>query len=110
MLVKKDSESMGFDDGVLRIVGVRDVKITDRSTVKPHLHVDVEEIYYILEGSGMMMVGDKDRKVARGDLIYVPPRQIHTISHTGRKPLRFITLSICVCREPEGRDHLHYIG
>jgi quercetin dioxygenase-like cupin family protein len=45
-------------------------------------HVDpYEEIYYILEGEGMMMVGGKSRKVSRGDAIWIPFGAAHSLEN-----------------------------
>ena len=43
--------------------------------VTPHRHREIEEIYYIVEGRGVMTVGDERQEVAAGDAI-----------HAGRRP------------------------
>jgi len=40
--------------------------------VTPHHHRELEEIYYILSGSGLMTVGHESVRVRIGDAIYVP--------------------------------------
>lgn len=60
--------------------------------IEPHQHVDVEEVYYILEGKGEVEIGEERRPVSQGDAIYLPPRKTHTLKNTGTYPLRFICI------------------
>lgn len=60
----------------------------------PHYHRLTEEIYYILEGTGRMLLGDDDqRDVGPGDAIAIPPGVVHTIWNTGEDTLKFL----CCC-------------
>lgn len=61
-------------------------------SVSPHHHREMEEIYYVLAGSGLMSVGDEQSEVAAGDAIYVPRGARHTLANTGREPLRLIVI------------------
>ena len=65
---------------------------TGRSTT-PHHHVRTEEIYYILQGQGLMRVGDQSGAVAAGDAIAIPPGEVHQITNTGSGVLKFL----CCC-------------
>jgi len=47
--------------------------------VAPHIHADSEEFYFILEGRGIMRVGNEKKEVAPRDLVYIPPNTEHTI-------------------------------
>ncbi|HEY6330769.1 MAG TPA: cupin domain-containing protein [Blastocatellia bacterium] len=58
--------------------------------VAPHRHRETEEVYYILEGSGTMMVGEESRPVSGGDAIYIPIGMSHTLHNTGTEPLRLL--------------------
>ena len=58
--------------------------------VTPHHHREIEEIYYILSGRGVMTVGDEKREVAAGDCIYVPRRSRHTLENTGAEPMKLL--------------------
>ena len=58
-----------------------------------HHHLKTEEIYYILEGSGRMQVGDESRDVGPGDAIAIPPGAFHQIANTGDAALKFL----CCC-------------
>jgi mannose-6-phosphate isomerase-like protein (cupin superfamily) len=58
--------------------------------VTPHHHRQLEEIYYILEGSGRMTVGDEQRDVEAGDAIFVPRGSLHSLANTGNVPIRLL--------------------
>ncbi len=62
-------------------------------STEPHHHVRTEEIYYVLEGSGSMRIGDEAREVGPGDAIAIPPGATHQITNTGTSTLRFL----CCC-------------
>ena len=44
-----------------------------------HVHDDFEQIYYILEGWGSMMIGGTVHQVAEGDTVYLPAGLEHQI-------------------------------
>jgi mannose-6-phosphate isomerase-like protein (cupin superfamily) len=58
--------------------------------VTPHHHRELEEIYYITSGRGMMTVGDDSREVVSGDAVYVPRGQKHSLRNTGSEPIRLL--------------------
>src|SRR5215467_9232159 len=55
------------------------------ATVTPHHHEVIEEIYYIIEGDGVMKIDDEDRGVGPGDAIYIPRFSRHTMTNTGER-------------------------
>jgi mannose-6-phosphate isomerase-like protein (cupin superfamily) len=59
-------------------------------SVTPHHHAVLEEVYYILSGTGVMTIGDEQRAVGAGDAIYIPTGQRHTLTNTGTEPLRML--------------------
>ena len=47
-------------------------------------HVDpMEEIYFILSGSGLMHVGEDSREVGPGDAVWIPTGSSHGLENTG---------------------------
>ena len=59
-------------------------------TVTPHHHREIEEIYYVVAGRGLMTVGSQQQEVAAGDAVYVPRRHRHTLTNTGTEPIRLL--------------------
>lgn len=64
-----------------------------------HLHRKTEELYFILEGSGEMTLGDRHFTVSAGDTICIAPGTAHRIRNTGTGRLRIL----CSCT-PAYRD------
>ena len=70
-----------------------EARVAPGQRTTPHFHHQTEEIYYILEGSGEMRIGDESRDVGPGDAIAIPPGAVHTILNTGSVTLTFL----CCC-------------
>jgi quercetin dioxygenase-like cupin family protein len=53
---------------------------------KIEAHIDpYEEIYYILEGKGEMLVGKYTREVKKGDAIFIPKGDVHALFNNDRE-------------------------
>jgi len=49
-------------------------------------HIDpYEEVYYLLQGQGVMTVGDEQQKVAAGDAIWLPYGIPHSLENDGNE-------------------------
>ena len=44
---------------------------------RPHVQKDMDEVFYILEGSAKMLVGDKVETAEKGDLVFIPRGTVH---------------------------------
>lgn len=60
------------------------------AAVGRHHHVETEEIYYILQGTGRMTVGSEVREVEAGDAVFIPRRETHTLENTGTVPMTIL--------------------
>lgn len=60
--------------------------------VTPHRHRQIEEIYYIVSGRGLMTVGAETREVGAGDAVYIPRGNRHTLKNTGADPIKVILI------------------
>jgi mannose-6-phosphate isomerase-like protein (cupin superfamily) len=58
-----------------------------------HFHKKTEETYYILKGSGSMIVSGKEFSVTAGQACYLAPGDIHSIENRGENDLEF--LAVC---------------
>lgn len=54
-----------------------------------HRH-EVEEGFYVLDGSGVVVVGGQERLVATGSFCIMPAREFHTVRNTGGAVLRLV--------------------
>lgn len=50
------------------------------------------EIYYILEGSGILKINEKSFVVKKNDSVYVPPMSEQYIKNSGEGDLRFLCI------------------
>jgi mannose-6-phosphate isomerase-like protein (cupin superfamily) len=71
-----------------------------------HRHLKSEEIYYIIEGEGLLTVGPETAAVTAGDAVCIPPRTAHEIENTGSTPLRFL----CCASPPYRHDDTRLIS
>lgn len=62
-------------------------------TTQKHFHKQTEEIYFILEGSGQMFLGDEVFEVRAGDSVLINPGTTHCIQNNAPEILRFL----CCC-------------
>jgi mannose-6-phosphate isomerase-like protein (cupin superfamily) len=50
-----------------------------------------EQVYFILEGGGLMTVGDETQRVGHGDCIFIPTGQPHGLKNDGATTLRYFS-------------------
>lgn len=50
-----------------------------------------QQVYVVVTGEGRMGVGDEERDVRRGDLVFVPPGVRHGITNTGSDTLIYVS-------------------
>lgn len=50
-----------------------------------------EQVYVVVEGRVLMRVGDAERVVAAGDLVYIPSGTAHSISNTSDRLLTYVS-------------------
>ena len=86
-------ELLAYRNSCIRKQSLAEARLKPGTSTTPHFHKEVEEIYFILEGEGMMKIGDQTSVVHSGDAIAIPPGAIHTISNVGPGLLRFL----CTC-------------
>ena len=55
-----------------------------------HSHDDMEEVYYVIQGKGRMIVGKAEYEIKTGDAIYVPFGFFHTTYNIGILPLQLL--------------------
>lgn len=60
-------------------------------TSKPH-KLKTSEVYYILEGEGIMHINGESERVKPGQAIYIPPNSKQYIRNSGRTELKFLCI------------------
>ena len=61
-----------------------------------------EEVYFILEGTGEMCLGEERMVLTAGQTVYIPPSVFHQLTNIGETPLRMV-----YCYGPAG-DVAHW--
>ncbi len=73
--------------GSKRFTGFGLLEIPPNGVFPPHTHPDREEIYYVLSGSGAIVIEDKEVPATKGLTIYVSGEAPHGIKNETDKPL-----------------------
>ncbi len=74
-----------------------------KKEVKLHKHITHSETIIILEGTGVMNLGDKNFEVKKGDIIFVPENTPHSVKVTSEIPLKVISIQ---APEFDGKDRV----
>ena len=61
--------------------------------VQEHSHKIQEQIYYVLEGEGILTVGKKEHLMRPHDYVYLPPGVRHRFTNTGLSGLVFLVVT-----------------
>jgi mannose-6-phosphate isomerase-like protein (cupin superfamily) len=78
------------------------VTLDPRGGQVPWHNHEQEEIYFMVEGTGEMCLGEERRTVTAGQAVYVPSGIFHQLTNIGDRPLRMI-----YCYAPAG-DVAHW--
>src|SRR5262245_44343231 len=54
-----------------------------------HSHV-YDEVVYILEGEGVLHLGDEETELSPGSCIHLPPLVLHSLENSGSSPMRVL--------------------
>jgi mannose-6-phosphate isomerase-like protein (cupin superfamily) len=68
----------------------------------PWHNQEQEEVYFILEGTAEMCLGEERRTLTAGQAVYIPPRVFHQLTNIGATPCRML-----YCYGPAG-DVAHW--
>ncbi|MDD5602512.1 MAG: cupin domain-containing protein [Eubacteriales bacterium] len=66
------------------------IEIKPGCSIGTHEHVDEEEIYYVIKGSGTVNDNGTIRKLSAGDAVITGGGESHSIENTGEEPLEMI--------------------
>ena len=69
-------------------------------TTRPHI-LRTSEVYYILEGQGVMSIDGESQAVGPGQAIYIPPHSNQYIQNTGSSELTFLCIVDPAWREED---------
>ena len=83
-------ELLAHRNSSIRKQSLAEARLAPGAATTRHYHPVTEEIYFILEGTAEMRIGDEIEPVGPGDAIAIPPGMTHTIRNDGPQVLRFL--------------------
>lgn len=63
-----------------------------REQVKPHKHMTHSETIYVLSGTGVMQLGERQFDIGAGDFVQVPMAVTHAVRVTSQQPLKVLSV------------------
>lgn len=73
-------------------LSVSKVCIYNNKQQEKHLHLGEEQLFYIIEGNGIFIKGNKEIEVSKDKMIYMTPYSDHKVVNTGEQDLIFIVV------------------
>jgi len=77
---------LSMEDVLRRLGGFWQTTVRPGKNLEPHRHENHEQIYYVLEGGGLLTIGDETRNVTKGDAVYIPPNATHSFYNDSDSP------------------------
>jgi oxalate decarboxylase/phosphoglucose isomerase-like protein (cupin superfamily) len=91
--VVKDNETYLLKDNkTLKNLVLSSTKLYRNQSTRGHRHAGQEEVYFFVQGSGKMIVGEEDSepfRVIEGDIVLIPDGAFHRVINDGEMHLVF---------------------
>jgi len=84
---------VGPEKGGSARVDFRISRYAPNAYVEEHSHRVQEQIYYVIEGEGVLTVGGEEHLMRPHDYVYLPPGVRHAITNTGTGGLVFFVVT-----------------
>lgn len=86
-------ELLAYRNSAVRNQSLAEARVPVGGATQEHYHALAEEIYYITQGTGLIRLDGREREVAVGDAIAIPPGVRHKLWNCGHEELRLL----CCC-------------
>jgi mannose-6-phosphate isomerase-like protein (cupin superfamily) len=86
-------ELLASRNSAIRKQSLAEATVPPGVRTQSHYHPQSEEIYYVLQGEGIMHLAGQSRVIRPGDAVAIPPGQIHSIENVQEVELVFL----CCC-------------
>jgi oxalate decarboxylase/phosphoglucose isomerase-like protein (cupin superfamily) len=88
--VVKDNETYLLKDNkTLNNLVLSSTKLYRGQATRGHSHSGQEEVYFFVQGTGMMLVDEQKFRVNAGDIILIPDGAFHRVINDGEQNLVF---------------------
>jgi quercetin dioxygenase-like cupin family protein len=84
---------VGPDNAGSRLLDFRISRYAPMAYVQEHVHKVQEQVYYVLEGEGILTLDDEKHLMRPHDYVYVPPGVRHSFINTGTNGLVFLVVT-----------------
>jgi mannose-6-phosphate isomerase-like protein (cupin superfamily) len=90
------------------------VIVENGKSVHHHKHDDTEQIFYMIEGTGILSIGEKKEEFAvkPGDVVRIPPAVLHSIRPNPGENIKYLSVD-CFGKqpplEPTWDEHVHVV-
>lgn len=71
--------------------------------VQEHVHAVQEQVYYVIEGEGILTMDEARHLMRAHDYVYVPPGVRHSFTNTGTNGLVFLVITTPAHDDEEAR-------
>ena len=91
-VVKDNDTYLLKDNKTLKNLVLSSTKLYRNQQTRGHRHAGQEEVYFFVQGSGLMIVGDEDSepfRVVGGDVVLIPDGAFHRVINDGEMNLTF---------------------
>jgi mannose-6-phosphate isomerase-like protein (cupin superfamily) len=87
---EKLQEKLLFDLDVTETIALGRVTVEPGGSTQVGFHTDEEEIYVILSGKAILMIGNEKQEVGAGDVAYVPRNNHHQMVCISEESLQYL--------------------
>lgn len=91
---------VGPENSGSRLLDFRISRYAPNAYVQEHVHKVQEQVYYVLEGEGVLTVGRQRHLMRPHDYVYLPPGVPHSFTNTGTSGLVFLVVTTPEADEP----------
>ena len=77
----------------IKTMSVAEATVPVGESTKYHYHSVSDEIYYILQGIGILEIEGEVKEVRENDCVFIPVRIRHKIKNIGKVPLKILCIS-----------------
>lgn len=84
---------VGPENSGSRLLDFRISRYAPMAYVEEHVHEVQEQVYYVLEGEGILTTDDESHLMRPHDYVYVPPGVRHSFTNTGLDGLVFLVIT-----------------
>lgn len=58
-----------------------------------HLHNEIEESYFVLQGQGRVIINGEEAQISKGQLVVIPPQTTHQVFNDHAEPLQLLVVA-----------------